>query len=155
MRPGFVYRLRRREAVFSPTEHFGCEADARAKLESLLRAWELSTALQHQRGVLEFNFLSAQIQREAPRPAVLELQGAAIAISGASAILALTFEGRHQSGGGSRLSMLSTLLSDREIPVCQKRERRPISTSIRADRLILLVHKGRYPTLLRAHSDWL
>jgi hypothetical protein len=95
--PGFVYRLRRREAVFSPTEHFGTEADARAKLQPLLRAWELSAALQHQRGVLEFNFLSAQIQREAPRPAVLELQGAAIAISRASAILTLTFEGPHPS----------------------------------------------------------
>jgi hypothetical protein len=95
--PGFVYRLRRREAVFFPTEHFVSEAAARARLEPLLRAWELSAALQYQRGVLEFKFLGSQIQREAPRPGTIELRGTAMAASGSSAILTLTFEGPHPS----------------------------------------------------------
>lgn len=95
--PGFVYRLRSREAMFLPTDHFGSEAAARAQLEPLLRAWELSAALQYQRGVLEFKFLASQIQREAPRPGTVELHGKPMAVSGSSAILTLTFEGPHPS----------------------------------------------------------
>jgi hypothetical protein len=81
--------------VFFPTEHFGSELAARTQLEPLLRAWELSAALQYQRGVLEFKFLAGQIQREAPRAGAIELHGTAMAVSGSSAILTLTFEGPH------------------------------------------------------------
>lgn len=95
--PGFVYRLRRREAVFFPTEAFGSENDARARLEPLLRSWELSAALQYQRGVIEFRFMGSQIQRESPRPGTIELHGSAMAISGGSATMTLTFAGPHPS----------------------------------------------------------
>lgn len=66
----FAFRLRHRDAEFTPLIGFANEENARGALEPQLRAWELAASLVHGQGVLHFSFATAHIQREAPRPGI-------------------------------------------------------------------------------------
>lgn len=87
---GFSVRLRCRDAVFTPHGCFAREEDALSALEPLLRAWELDTALNHGPGVLRFKFIGAHVQQDAPRPGVIQMQGAASVAFAGTPTLTLT-----------------------------------------------------------------
>jgi hypothetical protein len=94
---GFSYRLRHRAAQFLPTQHFATEGEARAGLEPFLRTWEVGAALNYGRGVIEFVFTRCDIQKEAPRPDLLELRGAVLTFSGSVPTVTMTFTASHPS----------------------------------------------------------
>ncbi|MGH8309810.1 MAG: hypothetical protein ACRETX_08450, partial [Steroidobacteraceae bacterium] len=87
----FGVRLRHRQAVFTPLVHFGTEEAARAALEPQLRAWELDAVLTHGPGTMAFKFLSAHVQKNPPRPGIIEASGvASMSFAGMRATLTLT-----------------------------------------------------------------
>lgn len=77
---GFRFRVTRKEAMFTATRHFSSVEDARAVLDPQLKAWELSAALEHAPGVLEFEFRQPSVLDRPLAPG--ELRGTVMMIFG-------------------------------------------------------------------------
>ena len=78
----------------TPAEHFADEKETRTAIEPFLRAWEISTDLNSNFGMIRFEFECVELVDRAPRPPggsiVVTLEGASMILMGSSAVLRLT-----------------------------------------------------------------
>lgn len=77
-----------------PAEHFATANDARLAIEPFLRAWEVSTDLTSNFGMIRFEFERVElVDRDPPPPGesrVINVEGASMVVMGSSATLHLT-----------------------------------------------------------------
>lgn len=88
----FTFRLHYLHARFTPSVRFADVEQARAALEPQLRAWDLFTALEYGRRALQFIFLNADVQEQAPPPGAIQLEGASMAAFGCAITKIITLE---------------------------------------------------------------
>jgi hypothetical protein len=88
----FRFQLRDGLAQFFPLVQFVNEKLARASLDPLLRAWEVSTELLWRPGRIGFVFQRARTVRLPPKAGVIEVEAGSMVVVGSGVVLGVTRE---------------------------------------------------------------
>jgi hypothetical protein len=66
--PGFKVRINKDQAIVEMKDHYATREGARNAVEDFLRTWEMLTTLDHQAGLLQFEYDHADVIDRSPTP---------------------------------------------------------------------------------------